>query len=70
MRTPCLERLRDAGGDGGVFVEGEANATITALSCARCGAPALAYGCAAKVVSSDVRAEEGTERVEVKLGCP
>ena len=71
-RDSVLEhvRLRDAGGDGGVFVEGEANATITALSCARCGAPALAYGCAAKVVSSDVRAEEGTERVEVKLGCP
>jgi len=63
-------RLRNAGGDAGVFIEGDADASITALSCARCSAPVLAYGCNAKVASSDVRAEEGTEKVEVRMGCP
>jgi len=61
--------LRDAGGDGGVYADGEASATITALSCARCAAPTLAYACSARISSSDVRAEEGTERTEVKIGC-
>ena len=63
-------RLRGAGGDGGVFVEGEANATISDLACAKCGAPVLAYACGAKVAATGVTAAEGTERGEVRLGCP
>lgn len=63
-------RLRDAGGDGGVYVEGHANATVNDLSCARCAAAALTAACGARVESTDVRAEDGTERAEMKLACP
>jgi hypothetical protein len=65
-RDSVLEwvRLRDAGGDGGVFVDGEANARIAELSCARCAAPALVYACSAKVSATSLHAEDGTEVAE------
>jgi hypothetical protein len=71
-RDSVLEwvHIRDAGGEGGVFVEGEANARVTELACARCAAPVLAYACSAQVTASAIRPEDGTVQGLVARECP
>ncbi len=54
--------LRDAGGEGSLFVEGGANAKVSDLTCQKCSTAALAYPCDAKVTASNIKGEEGTPK--------
>jgi len=62
-------QLAQTSGDAGVMVERDAAVKLTAVACAKCANAAVTSQCGAKLTASEIKAEAGTPKAELKPDC-
>jgi hypothetical protein len=62
-------QLAGVTGDAGIIVEGDAEAKVTDVACAKCQNATLTSKCGAKLTATGIKAGEGTPKDEIKPTC-
>jgi hypothetical protein len=62
-------QLAHTGGDAGVIVQRDAVVKLTSIACAHCANAAVSSQCGAKLTTTEIKADTGTPKAEVKPDC-
>jgi hypothetical protein len=62
-------QLAGVTGDAGIVVEGDAEAKVTDVACAKCQNATLTSKCGAKLTATGIKAGDGTPKDEIKPTC-